>query len=82
MLRSKGCQPYFLPGATFTLTIKAFAFSPKYDPTKKLGHHRSKTLGYPAHARNIAGPGHNPAIPQPSPKMASPMMSWNEGVHL
>ena len=50
-------------------------FSAISAPMKKLGHHLNKTLGYPAHARNMAGPGHSPAIPHPSPNMASPIRS-------
>lgn len=48
--------------------------SASIDPTKKLGHHRYKRWGYPVNARNIAGPGHRPANPHPSPKSNSPMI--------
>mmetsp|Transcript_9374 Transcript_9374/g.15289 ORF Transcript_9374/g.15289 Transcript_9374/m.15289 type:complete len:106 (-) Transcript_9374:836-1153(-) len=65
---------YLFEGDTI-LTEKDLSFSAKNDPMKKLGHHLSKTLGYPAQARNMAGPGHKPAIPHPSPNMASPIMS-------
>jgi hypothetical protein len=62
---------YFFFASSFI--CNDFICSANNEPKKKLGHHRIKTLGYPANAKNIAGPGHKPAKPQPSPKRASPM---------
>lgn len=44
-------------------------------PRVNMGHHTYKTEGYPAAARNMAGPGQRPPMPHPTPNKPAPAKS-------